>query len=69
MKFALLDSRVSHPKPEENKVYTDKYQYLDDLLDKTFITDYFLDHNVSVRTEGSDSPNAASNKYPDRKEK
>jgi hypothetical protein len=62
MKFTLLDSRVSHPKPEENKVYTDKYQYLDDLLDKTFLTDYFLDHNVPVREEGSHSPKAASNK-------
>ena len=69
MKFTLLDGRVSHSKSEENKVYTDKYQYLDDLLDKTFLTDYFLDHKVPVHTDGSNSPNAASNKYPDRKEK
>ena len=62
MKFALLDGHVSHSKSVENKVYTDKYQYLDDLLDKTFITDYFLDHNLPVREPGDDSPNAASNK-------
>jgi hypothetical protein len=62
MKFVVLDSRASHPTPEENKVYTDKYQYLDDLLDKTFLTDYFLDHNIPVNADGSKSPNTASNK-------
>lgn len=62
MKFTLLDSRVGHSKPEENKVYTDKYMYLDDLLDKTFLTDYFLDHKMPVRAERSDSPKSASNK-------
>ena len=69
MKFALLDSRASHPKPEENKVYTDKYQYLDVLLDKTFLIDYFLDHNGPVNEDGSKSLNTAYNKYPHLKEK
>jgi hypothetical protein len=62
MKFTLLDRPASHSKHDENKVYTDKYKYLDDLLDKTFLNDYFLDHKVLVRAEGYHSPKAASNK-------
>jgi hypothetical protein len=48
MKFTLLDSRVADSNLHEDddqqhhKVTTDKYQYLDDLLDKTFLFDYFL---------------------------
>jgi hypothetical protein len=49
MKFRILDShrgdeRVAH----DDKPYSDKYQYLDDLLDKTFIVDYFMDHAATL---------------------
>jgi len=52
MKFTLLDSRVADSNLHEDdqqhhKVTTDKYQYLDDLLDKTFLFDYFLVHTDS----------------------
>ena len=29
-----------------DKTYSDKYQYLDDLLDKTYLIDYFLVHDA-----------------------
>ena len=51
MKFAILDSSVEHSNPHEHhdgKTYSDKYQYLDDLLDKTFIVDYFMDHAAAL---------------------
>jgi hypothetical protein len=53
MKFTLLDSRVvdsnQHDDDDDkyNKHQKDKYQYLDDLLDKTFLVDYFLVHDVT----------------------
>lgn len=40
MKFAVLDEKAhgqAHGRAH------DHYTYLDDLLDKTFLTDYFLD--------------------------
>ena len=39
MKFAILDARVR----DKHEFSSSKYQYLDELLDKTFVTDYFLD--------------------------
>ena len=53
MKFMLLDSLVvdsnQHDDDDDkhNKQQKDKYQYLDDLLDKTFLVDYFLVHDVT----------------------
>ena len=52
MKFTLLDSPVADSNLHEDNqqhhnVTTDKYQYLDDLLDKTFLFDYFLVHDVT----------------------
>jgi len=46
MKFTILDARVR----EDREFSTSKYQYLDDLLDKTFVTDYFLDREPSTPT-------------------
>ena len=47
MKFTLLDIRRDNDNtPSARKHYTDTYQYLDDLLDKTFLTDYFLDRSA-----------------------
>lgn len=59
MKFTLLDSRVEDSKLHEvhqqhHNVTTDKYQYLDDLLDKTFLVDYFMVHH---NTNSSSSSN------------
>lgn len=59
MKFTLLDSRVAHSNRHEHhshhehKTYTDKYQYLDDLLDKTYLVDYFLLHSDDAETASS----------------
>ena len=47
MKFTLLDSQVSQSSSSRDKhlvKHDDTYQYLDDLLDKTFLFDYFLVH-------------------------
>ena len=44
MKFTILDSSFTQSNHHEDKTYTDKYRYLDYLLDKTFITDYFMVH-------------------------
>lgn len=63
MKFTLLDSRVAqsnrheHHARHEHKTYTDKYQYLDDLLDKTYLVDYFMAHDADAA-----STSLASNK-------
>ena len=55
MKFKLLDKVTTHHSNQahhtnhmhqvykDRNTYTDTYQYLDDLLDKTYITDYFMD--------------------------
>jgi hypothetical protein len=59
MKFTLLDSRVADSNlhdedrqqhPHHHNVTTEKYQYLDDLLDKTFLVDYFMVHTDSSST-------------------
>ena len=47
MKFAILDTRV------RGNYSSNKYQYLDELLDKTFVTDYFLDRSVTVASVAS----------------
>ena len=41
MKFARLDSISTDN--DDGRSRDTKYHYLDDLLDKTFVTDYFLD--------------------------
>lgn len=43
MKFTILDTRVR----DEHEFSSSRYYYLDELLDKTFVTDYFLDRNVT----------------------
>lgn len=49
MKFAILDARTY--RSTHNARYSgDKYQYLDDLLDKTFLTDYFLVRSTAPAT-------------------
>ncbi len=57
MKFEILDGHGhghsrSHAHGDESS--STKYQYLDELLDRTFITDYFLD-------KSSTKDNAAAN--------
>jgi hypothetical protein len=49
MKFAILDTRV------RDKYSSNKYQYLDELLDKTFVTDYFLDRATATATAAAAS--------------
>ena len=68
MKFALLDSRVAHSNRDEHhsqhehKTYTDKYHYLDDLLDKTYLVDYFLLHPDDAEIATSSARSTSSNK-------
>jgi len=48
MKFEILDAHGhghGHAKGDESS--STKYQYLDELLDRTFITEYFLDKSSS----------------------
>ena len=50
MKFEILDAHAhahahGHAKGDESS--STKYQYLDELLDRTFITEYFLDKSSS----------------------
>ena len=49
MKFAILDART-HRSTHNARHSGDKYQYLDDLLDKTFLTDYFLVRSTAPAT-------------------
>jgi hypothetical protein len=42
MKFAILDGQA-HGQAHGEAHGDNHYTYLDDLLDKTFLTDYFLD--------------------------
>jgi len=40
MKFAILDTTTTqHP---DIRNYSDTFKYLDEFLDKTFLTDYFM---------------------------
>lgn len=60
MKFMLLDNVRAHgagsatatdrykKDGHPNSHYSDSYQYLDELLDKTFVTDYFMDRSAST---------------------
>ena len=53
MKFTVLDTRVdTHARAH----YTDTYTYLDDLLDKTFLTDYFLDRTTPAAAASTSVP-------------
>ena len=55
MKFVVLDDMKSRAAADEDdrrknihNTYGDRYHYLDQLLDKTFITDYFMDRAGSA---------------------
>ena len=55
MKFTVLDTRVdTHGHAHAD--YTDTYTYLDDLLDKTFLTDYFLDRSAVPAAAAAAAP-------------
>lgn len=71
MKFRLLDTNTAHNanhahhtlhnhEIHKHRIYTDTYQYLDDLLDKTYLTDYFI--NKSDGTNVADTVFPVSNK-------
>jgi hypothetical protein len=49
MKFAILDTRTDGNTQRVLRS-SDTYKYLDDLLDKTFLTDYFLDRSAATAT-------------------
>ena len=55
MKFTLLDARTEG-NAQRVRHSTETYQYLDDLLDKTFLTDYFLDRSAAAAA--ADAPAA-----------
>lgn len=50
MKFTILDRIV--PEHPDNNTYSDTYKYLDEFLDNTFITEYFMIRETSRRGEG-----------------
>ena len=47
MKFAILDTRTDGNTQRVLRS-SDTYKYLDDLLDKTFLADYFLDRSADA---------------------
>lgn len=53
MKFTFLDAtKTEHP---DIRTYSDTYNYLDEFLDKTFITEYFMvrkDHRRDGDSDG-----------------
>ena len=59
MKFKILDvtSRASENDTNIHRSVSETYQYLDELLDKTFVTDYFLDRSASTDDETSPHKN------------
>jgi hypothetical protein len=60
MKFEILDSHGhghSHAHATGDKSSSTKYQYLDELFDRTFITDYFMDR----ASKDNDAADAATN--------
>ena len=52
MKFAILDAR----KRDDHHYSSATYKYLDELLDKTFITDYFLDRTSASASAPAPTP-------------
>ncbi len=65
MKFMLLDNVRAHgaatatERYKEDRRhtshYSESYQYLDELLDKTFVTDYFMDRSASTDDDDDES--------------
>jgi hypothetical protein len=53
MKFAVLDGQAHGQAHGEAH---DHYTYLDDLLDKTFLTDYFLDRPTASASASASVP-------------
>jgi len=53
MKFAVLDGQAHGQAHGDGHVH---YTYLDDLLDKTFLTDYFLDRTTASASAAATSP-------------
>ena len=43
MKFEVLDDRLQDDGQSTQLLISNQYQYLDDLLDKTFLADYFIE--------------------------
>ena len=61
MKFEILDSHGhtrGHGHAHESS--STKYQYLDELLDRTFITDYFLDKSSTKAADTADTADSAA---------
>lgn len=54
MKFTVLDARVDAHADADADAHA-HYTYLDDLLDKTFLTDYFLDRTTPAAAVASAS--------------
>jgi hypothetical protein len=56
MKFAVLDGQAHAHGQAHGQAHgdgNDHYTYLDDLLDKTFLTDYFLDRTTPASASAS----------------
>ena len=60
MKFKILDVTSRASENDNNNIHrsvSETYHYLDELLDKTFVTDYFLDRSASTDDETSPHKN------------
>ena len=57
MKFEILDARTHANAHAHESSSSTKYQYLDELLDRTFITDYFLDKSSKDADADDDDAN------------
>lgn len=60
MKFKIVDVTSRASENDTNNIHrsvSETYQYLDELLDKTFVTDYFLDRSASTDDETSPHKN------------
>jgi hypothetical protein len=68
MKFEILDGHGhghahahAHGRAHGDESSSTKYQYLDELLDRTFITDYFLDKSPTKdASAAADTADAAA---------
>jgi hypothetical protein len=68
MKFEILDGHGhghghahAHAHAHGDESSSTKYQYLDELLDRTFITDYFLDKSSSTKDDTAATAAADTN--------
>lgn len=56
MKFKVLDDRLQDDGQSTQLSISNTYQYLDDLLDKTFLADYFIERRTDTTDTDATAP-------------